>query len=403
MLISLDTGEILYQNNINERVYPASITKIMTGVLMLESKKFDPAAKVKINKACLEKVINTGLSVSFLAEGEEFTQLDLLYMVLLSSFGDCTYLAAEIFGGSYENFVDMMNAKAQELGLKDTHYSNPVGLHEEETYTTVMDTYKLATYALQNELFKTVTSSPRHRFTTTRGTTKTLPTTNFLIDKNTNYFYMYANGVKTGYTDKAGRCLVSTATYNGYNYMCILFGCKNDINNRYDFIESRELYRWAFLNFSRKEVANSTEPVCEIPVNLSLDADFVPLCFKKPFVTILPNAADESTLVVKPKLHSDSVDAPVKKGQVLGEAEIYYAEKRIGTVDLVAANDLEKSTILFIFDKVKKFFTSKYMKILYLTVGIIIAIFVLWILFLNMGKKKRKVRYIPYNDNWRQK
>ena len=194
---------------------------------MLESDKFDPQAKVKINKACLDVVLGTGLSVSLLELGEEFTQLDLLYMVLLSSFGDCTYLAAEIFGDSYENFVSMMNAKAQELGLTGTHYSNPVGLHEEETYTTARDTFKLTKYALQYDLFKTVTSTSRYRFTTTKGTTRTLSTTNFLLDKNTNYYYQYASGVKTGYTDVAGRCLVSTASYNNYNYMCILFGCRN--------------------------------------------------------------------------------------------------------------------------------------------------------------------------------
>ena len=399
MLISLDTEEILYENNIDQKVYPASITKIMTAVLMLESDKFDPDAKVTINKACLDVVLGTGLSVSLLELGEEITQLDLLYTVLLSSYGDCTYLAAEIFGGSYENFVSMMNAKAQELGLSGTHYSNPVGLHEEETYTTVRDTYKLTKYAMQYELFNTVTSSSRYRFTTTKGTVRTLSTTNFLLDKNTNYYYQYASGVKTGYTDKAGRCLVSTASYNGYNYMCILFGCTNSSYKRYDFYESKELYRWAFNNFSRKEVANSTEPVCEIPVTLSMDTDFVPLYFKKPFVTILPNAADDSTIVVKTNLKADSVEAPVKKGDVLGEAEVYYAEKLIGKVDLVAGDDVEKSRILSILDGVKSFFSSKYMKLVYAAIGIVIAIFILWCIFLNLGKKKRKVKYIPYKDD----
>lgn len=398
MLISLDTEEILFEKNIDEKVYPASITKIMTAVLMLESDKFDPQAKVKINKACLDVVLGTGLSVSLLELGEEFTQLDLLYMVLLSSFGDCTYLAAEIFGDSYENFVSMMNAKAQELGLTGTHYSNPVGLHEEETYTTARDTFKLTKYALQYDLFKTVTSTSRYRFTTTKGTTRTLSTTNFLLDKNTNYYYQYASGVKTGYTDVAGRCLVSTASYNNYNYMCILFGCKNSSQKRYDFVETKELYRWAFNNFSRKEVANSTEPVCEIPVELSTEADFVPLYFKKPFVTILPNAADYSTLVVKTKLISDSVEAPIKKGDVLGEAEIYYAEKIIGRVDLVAGNDLQKSTMLSVLRHIKNFFLSKYMKMIYAAIGLVIIIFILWCIFLNLGKKKRRVRYIPYKD-----
>lgn len=397
MLISLDTDEILFEKNINQKVYPASITKIMTAVLMLESKKFDPKAKIKINQACLDVVLGTGLSVSLLKEGEELTHLDLLYTVLLSSYGDCTYLAAEFFGGSYENFVNMMNEKAKKLGMTGTHYSNPVGLHEEGTYTTVKDTYVLTKHALQYELFKTVTSASRYKITTTKGTTRTLSTTNFLLDKATNYWYQYASGVKTGFTEAAGRCLVSTASYNGYNYMCILFGCTNSMSKRYDFYESKELYRWAFNNFSYKEVADSDEPVCEIPVELSMETDFVSLYFKKPFSTILPNGADQSTLVVKNNFISETVDAPIKKGDVLGQAEIYYAEKKIGTVDLVAGNDVEKSNLLLMARSFKNFFSSSYMKIVYAVLIIIVLIFIFLFFYINRGRKKRKVKYIPYD------
>ncbi len=398
MLVSLDTGEILFEKNIDEKVYPASITKIMTALIMLESDKFDPDAKVKINQACLDKVLGTGLSVSLLEEGEEITQLDLLYTVLLSSYGDCTYLAAEIFGGDYDNFVKMMNDKVKELGLTGTHYSNPVGLHEEETYTTARDTYILTKHALKHELFKTVTSQSRYHFETAKGTERNLSTTNFLLDKNTNYWYQYAGGVKTGFTDAAGRCLVSTASYNNYNYMCILFGCTNSTQRRYDFLETKELYRWAFNNFSYKEVANSDEPVSEIPVDLSSETDFVSLYFKEPFVTILPNGADQSTLVPKTKLIAESVDAPIKKGDVLGKAEIYYAEKLIGEVDLVAGNNVERNDILAIIRSIKNFFASDYMKIVYIVLGLIVAIFILGCIILNLPKKKRKVKYKPYKN-----
>ena len=181
--------------------------------------------------------------------------------------------------------------------------------------------------------------------------------------------------------------------------MCLVFGCPP--NEKKHFTESANLYRWAFNNFSYKEVANSTEPICEMPVELSLETDFVSLYFKKPFVTILPNAADDSTLVVKTNLKAESVEAPVKKGDVLGEAEIYYAEKVIGKVDLVAGADVEKSKLLSIMQHVKNFFVSKYMKIVYLVICLIIVAFILWCIVLNLGKKKkrRKVRYIPYNPD----
>lgn len=390
--------EILYQNNIDTKVYPASIAKIMTAVLMIESEKWNPEAKVTLTKDVLDMVLGTGLAVSLLEEGEEFTQLDMLYMVLVSSWGDITYQAAITYGGTVENFVDMMNQKAEELGLTGTHYSNPVGLHEEQTYTTVRDIYTLAKHALQYDIFKTVTSVSRHKVHTTKGTTRTLSTTNFLLDSSTNYHYKYASGIKTGFTDEAGRCLVSTASHNGYNYMCILMNCPNSPSKRYEFAESKELYRWAFNNFKFKEVAKSDEPVCEIPVEYSVETDFVPLYFKKPFITILPNEADDSTLVIKTKFNSEVAKAPIKKGDVLGKAEVMYAEKVIGTVDLVAGNDVSSSALLVFATHVKNFFTSIYMKLFCAVIAIIVIAFIIMCIRLNLARlKKRKVRYIPYD------
>ena len=398
MLISLDTGEILYENNIDKKVFPASITKIMTTVLILESEKYNPQGKIAMTKSALDLVLGTGSSVSYLKEGEEFTQLDLIYLVLMSSYGDCTYLAAEFYGGSVENFVAMMNAKAAELGLTGTHYQNPVGLHDENNYTTVRDIYVLAKYALQNETFKTVCETHRYPMPATNMSgERTLITTNFLQDANTNYYYSPAKGVKTGYTDEAGRCLVSTASHGSYNYMCILMGCPPKADRRYEFLESANLYRWAFNNFSFKEIASSTEPVCEMPVELSLETDFVPLHFKKSFVSVLPNEADDSTIVIKNHLNSESTEAPISKGDVLGTAEIIYAEKVIGTVDLVAGADVKSSGILVIVKYIKSFFSSIYMKLIIGVAVIAVLIFIILCIRLNLARlKKRKVRYIPY-------
>ena len=405
LLVSTDTNKVLYENNIDMKVYPASITKIMTAVLILESEKYNPDEKIAMTEEALDLVLGTGSSVSNIKKGEEFTQLDLVHLVLMASFGDATYLAAQYYGGSVEDFVNMMNEKAAELGLTGTHYENPVGLHNENHYTTVRDIYTLTTYALKNDTFKSVCEKPRYTMAATNlSPQRTLSTTNFLQDTTTNYYYQYAKGVKTGYTDEAGRCLVSTASYGGYNYLCILMGCPANAGKRYEFIESANLYRWAFNNFSFKEVANSDEPVCEMPVELSLDTDFVPLYFKEPFVTVLPNEADDSTFVIKPKLKAESVEAPIKKGEVLGTADIIYAEEVIGTVDLVAGNSIESSNVLIIAKYIKDFFTSAYMKIFLIVIIIAILIFIIMCIRLNLSKiKKRRVRYIPYKEEKEKK
>lgn len=204
-LISLDTDEYLYQNNIDQKVYPASLTKIMSAVVMLESEKFDAEGKIQMSQSALDLVLGTGSVVSHFVAGEEFTQFDLLNLVLISSFGDCTYLAAEYYAGSVEEFVKMMNDKAKELGLENTNYSNPVGLHDENNYTTVRDIYTLTKYALKNKMFKEVCDTPRYTMSTNLTEKKTLSTTNALQDNTTNYYYQYAKGVKTGFTDEAGR------------------------------------------------------------------------------------------------------------------------------------------------------------------------------------------------------
>ena len=402
-LISLDTGEIIFEKNMDKKVYPASITKIMTAVVVLESGKFKPKAKITMTREILDMVLGTGSAVSNLQEGEEITQLDLMYLVVMSSFGDCTYLAAQYYGGSVENFVDKMNAKAKELGLKGTHYQNPVGLHDDENYTTVRDIYTLTSYALKFDTFKTICETSRYTMPATNMSgERTLTSTNNLQNANTPYYYQYAKGVKTGYTDEAGRCLVSTANYNGYNYMCILMGCPVDDDEQ--FVDSAELYRWAFNNFSFKEVANSTEPVCEIPVELSLETDYVSLYFKKPFISVLPNEADDSTIVVKTKLKAESIEAPVKKGEVLGTADVIYAEQVIGTVDLVAGDDVDSSKLLVGIKYIKEFFSSSYMKILYIAIAIFIFIFIILCIKLNMALiKKRKVKYIPYKEKERNR
>ena len=397
MLVSVDTDEVLYEKNANTRVYPASITKIMTTLLILESDKYNPNAKIAMTEEALDLISGTGSSVSLFNAGVEFTQLDLVYMVLMSSYGDCALLAADYYGGSVENFVAMMNTRANELGLTGTHYENPIGLHHEQNYTTARDTYALTKFALQNETFKEVCESTRHTVNSSAGT-RVLSTTNFLQDNTTNYYYQYAKGVKTGFTDEAGRCLVSTASYNGYNYMCIVFGCPPNAKNH--FTESKELYRWAFNNFEFKTVADVTTPVAEIAVEKSFDTDFVSLYVEKSFTSVLPKDANDSTISIVPKPTADTVSAPIKKGQVLGTADIIYAEKVIGTVNLVANENIEQSFILNTLDIVGNFLTSSYMIVVYVLVGVIILIFVIAIIKMNSKKsKKRKIKYKPYNEN----
>ena len=404
MLASLDTGEILYSNNINQKVYPAAITNIMTAIVILESEKYSPEAKITMTEKALKDNLGSGVTDSHVKVGEEITHTDLLHMIIMSSFGDVGYLAADYFYGSFDGFVAKMNEKAQSIGLENTNFTNPLGTHDENHYTTVSDIHKLTVYALQNKTFKEICAKHKYMIPATNMQgERLLSTTNFLLKgSNSGFEYSYATGVRTGFTDEAGRCIVATASYGGYNYLCILMNAPNNKLKRPELRECAELFRWAFNNFEFKEIATSTEPVCEVSLELSMETDFVPLYFEKPFISVLPKNADESTIVIKPKLKSESVKAPVKKGDVLGEVEVMFAEKVIGNVKLIAGEDIKANGLLKGVDFVKGIFTSVYMKVIYAIIALAILIFLIACIKINYKKIRRHtVKYIPYDGKER--
>jgi D-alanyl-D-alanine carboxypeptidase len=175
-------------------------------------------------------------------------------------------------------------------------------------------------------------------------------------------------------------------------------GCPNVVGRRHEFLESAALYRWAFNNFSFKEIAKSSEPVCEMPVELSAETDFVPLYFKEPFISVLPNEADDSTIVIKTHFENETATAPIKKGDVLGYAEVIYAEKVIGRVDLIANEDVKASKLLQFWQLIKDIFTSSYMKVVYLIIGLVVVGFILVMIKLNWPRKRIRMKYIPYKE-----
>ena len=405
MLVSLDTGEVLFNKNENQKVYPAAITNIMTALLVLESDKYSPDAKITMTEKARNDILGTGVTDSHTKVGEEFTHTDLLHMIIMCSFGDASCLAADYFYGSHEAFVKKMNETAKKLGMNNTNFTNPMGIHDSKHYTTVSDIRKMTEYALKNKTFKEICAKSRYTLPATNMQDKRiLSTTNFLLmGSNSGYEYSYASGVKTGYTDEAGRCIVSTASYNGYNYLCILMNSPNNPLKRQELVECANLFRWAFNGFEFKEIANSSEPVCEIPLELSMETDFVPLYFDKPFISVLPKDADESTIVINTKLYSESVKAPVKKGDILGEAEVVFAEKVIGKVNLIVGENVKANTVLKGADIVKTIFTSKVMIVVYVILGLCLVGFVVGCVVMNYTRvKKRKVRYIPYNGKERE-
>ena len=396
IMASLDTGDIVYSKDSNTKRYPASLTKIMTALLILENTKDLDNEIITVSDYAINSLLGTGSSVGGLKIGEKITARQMLYYLLMVSANDGAMAVAEHYGKTVEGFVEMMNKKAAELGMKNSHFMNPHGLHHEEHYTTAYDVLLLARAALKYNAFKEAVSSTRYNMPATNlSDKKLLVTTNMLQDPSTVYFYKYASGVKTGYTDEAGRCLVSTAEKDGYSYIVVLMKCPvvdNGRRVRYEFNDSKQLYEWMFNEFEYKSVYETSSILGEAKVDLSFESDHVALVPKTSLSAILPKAADLSTVKTEITLINEVTNAPVKKGDLLGYAKVSYAGEELGNLELIAADSVEGSTILLIWHYIVLGLKSDVFKYICIAIGSVVAIFVIYVIIINSKHKKRKRR-----------
>ena len=399
---SLDTGDVLYTKNADKKLYPASLTKIMTALVLLDNTENLDTEIITISESAIRSLDGTDSSVGGLMIGEQITARQALYLLLMSSANECANAIAEHYGnGVISNFISMMNEKAESLGMAGTHYANAHGLHDLEHYTTPQDVYTVTIAAMEYDVFKEVVSTTRYKMAATnKQGERTLVTTNFLQDRNnamgSSYYYQYASGVKTGYTDEAGRCLVSTASKNGYSYICVLM--KSPVYNekggkvRLEFGDSMKLYEWAFNNFEYKTVVEANSSVLDADLENCWDYDYVPLALEGGLSAILPKDADQSTVQIKTNPYKESYEAPIDKGEVLGTADIYYAGECLGTVNLVAAENRQSNAFLVFWSWLTDVVTSTAFGIVLIIIGGVILGFIIVVILMNRKSRKRRYR-----------
>ena len=224
--INLDTGKVIYEKDADKKVYPASTTKIMTALLALENIPDLDTPQIELKLYIQNALSGTGASLAGILRGETFTPRELLYAALLPSGNEAAMMLGDYVGdGSLDYFAEMMNEKAAELGAVNTHFVNASGMHDDDHYTTAYDMYLITMAALENETFREIVSTNYYYAGEDQnGNPLHWNTTNFLISPGSTYYYPYATGVKTGTTDEAGRCLVSTAEKDGYHYLMVMMG-----------------------------------------------------------------------------------------------------------------------------------------------------------------------------------
>lgn len=388
MLVNIDTDNVMYSKNIKEKRYPASLTKIMTALIVIENCD-DIDKKITVPGYCIRILSGTGLTMGNLVEGEEITIRDLLHLTLICSAADAANTLADyIGGGSISSFVNKMNQKAKELKMNNTNFENVHGMHDDNHYTTVSDLYLLMNYVLKQPIIKEIASKSRYKVAATnKNSERIIVTTNMMIDSNTIYYYKYASGIKTGFTSKAGRCLISTASKNGYNYFCIILG--GDNSSRSEFRDSKNLYNWAFNNFEYRTVANKDEIISEMKVELAWDTDHVKLYPEKNIAAIVPNNVDNADLIYDVVLKENSVWAPVEKGDIMGYARIMCAGEEIAQVNLIAGDTINRNLWLFIGKIANIIIESTWFKMFAALFAILLVILIIINIIHNKMKRKK--------------
>lgn len=397
LMVNVETGEIIYEKNADKRMYPASLTKIVTTMIALEEWGDRLDEQVTVDGALFDD-LGWGYSNAGLKDGEVLTMRQLLYAVMVKSACEGSNVVADAVGGSVSNFVDMMNERVKELGCENTHFVNPHGLHEEEQYTTARDLYKIVQNAMQLPVFMEICSTARYRMPATNmNEERTLVTTNLLMDQATGgkYYYSLAKGIKTGYTPEAGRNLISTASQDGYTYLLITLGAPSEdengepISDMYNFMDAINLYEWALPNFQVKSLVDQQEPSGEVNVHLGDEKDSVLAYPGEDFSALVPKNIEKSSILLVPDL-PDTVDAPIKKGDKLGTAKLMLAGEELGTIDLVAGESVNRSEFEFNMEKINEILSSTWFKVAVIAVVALILAYAVIAVILNQKRRKNK-------------
>lgn len=408
ILIDADYDELLYEQNADDRRYPASITKVMTGLLTVEA--VDRGELSLDTVVTLGDDIYTGIgeggSTQGLKAGEQLTVRDLLNCALIPSANEACNALASVVAGSIPAFVELMNQRAQELGMTNTHFTNTHGYHDDSHYTTARDVSRMCLEAMKHPDFRQIVSSTSYTVPATNLSDKReLHDTNALVSnfRVKGFYYRYAIGIKTGSTPEAGYCLASAAEKNGRTVIAVLLGGqdwrKSETNY---FSESTRLLEHGLNDFSRKTVLSEIEPIDTIPVKLCAQQDYVTVQPAAGLSATLPNGVDPALFQREVDL-PETLEAPLMKGQVLGTITISYEGRQFGTVDLIASTALERSQWLAVLDKAQYIFSLLWVKLLLLAAVVLILILVLRRLIFGPSRRRRSRRPKVYSSNYRGK
>jgi D-alanyl-D-alanine carboxypeptidase (penicillin-binding protein 5/6) len=410
ILVHAETDEILYKHNIHIRRPPASVTKIMTALLALEHGGLDDI--VTAEEGDFFDII-PGSSNAGIKAGEQMTLRDLIYCAMLPSANEACNIIARHVAGSVGAFMEMMNLRMAELGCENTRFTNPHGLPDPDNhYTTAYDVYLMMRECLNNSAFMEIANTEYIVLPPTNLTPdgRALTTTNNLITRRRfpDYIYPYARGVKTGRTNDAGHCLVSTAERDGITLISVILGAEADSETGLirSFTETRDLFVWGFENFTIKRILSRVEQLIGIPVIQGKGQDRVFLIPERSVEALVPkflNPEDIKSNSVIIVYEPEGVQAPVAAGTALGEIRLTYPgrEAPYAVIPLVASISIERDTREAIQEGITDIITQDWIRWAILGIVGIAALYILLAVALNSRRRRRNMRASNYRGRKR--
>ncbi len=388
-----NSHELLYSKGGDTRLYPASTTKIMTALLLLE---YGHLTEVVTCSQAAISTVPASSSIAGLKTGEEMSLYDLLICLLVPSGNDAANVIAEAVGGTIPDFIKLMNRRAKELGCTGTNFVNAHGFHDDEHYTTVNDMLKITLAAMEYPVFVEICGMARASVpATNKARERSFNSTNFMISntETSAYLYSYCTGGKTGSTSQSGNCFIGFAKKGDLYLISVMLGSRTDytrsgVRQIRSFLDTEKLFDWGFSKFSYRTIVSAADPVAEVKVALSDGKDYVVLKPDRDVLALLHRSVSEDIFSTVIKL-DDDVSAPVYRGDVLGHMTVYKNGEPIDTLRLLATEDVSRSETLFILQEIRRIFHEPWMRWVLLGAAGFVLLYIVYMILHNRRRQKK--------------
>ena len=402
ILAEADTGEVLYQHNMNVRRPADALARIMTMILTvsaIEKGEADTEEIIKMTESALFD-INESSSTMGISPGEEMSLIDLMYCAFVGGANEACNLIAERISGSVEAFVKLMNEHAMELGCEKTNFTNPHGQFSNDQYTTALDQYNIYHAAISYPLFEEISGTFRYTLETPDGETRKFNGANLLLNSNSGnkYFYRQCTSGMVSNTFEGGLSFIGLAESEGLSLIVVILGSDDIVfedktAEMRNLTEARRLFQWGFEEFEWRTILSSSELIRKVPILHGAGADYVNVRAESEIKLILdkdiPLEEFKRTITIYSEGRDEPLIAPIEAGTILGEVTLTRQGENYGTRKLIANTGIELHRLEFMRIQIKDMLSSSTAHTIMIALALLIVLYAALVIRYNVIRARR--------------